>query len=264
VRAQWVLAGAGLALAVLLAAGCGTGGPAHGGDPSAGKALFVKTCGSCHTLADAGTKGTIGPNLDDAFATDRAQGFDESTMRDVVLGQIREPITDPPTGVPGMPAHLLKGQDAQDVAAYVASVAGVGAQVPTPPAAAPPPPATPPPAAPPPPASPPPSAAPPPPSPPPAGAGNPAQGKALFAAQGCAACHTYTPAGASAKIGPDLDHVAADAQKANQGTVEQYVHTSIVDPNAYVVPGFPKGVMPSFASLSDAQVADLVAFLTQK
>src|SRR5207237_4191274 len=104
----------------------------------------------------------------------------------------------------------------------------------------------------------------PPPSPAPAAGGNPAQGKALFAAQACGSCHTYGPAGASGKIGPDLDNVAADAQKANQGTVEEYVHTSIVDPNAYVVPGFPKGVMPPFTSLSDTQVADLVAFLTQK
>jgi mono/diheme cytochrome c family protein len=94
--------------------------------------------------------------------------------------------------------------------------------------------------------------------------GNPAVGKALFASQGCATCHTFTPAGATGKVGPNLDKVAADAQKANQGTVEEYVHTSIVDPNAYVVPGFAKGVMPAFSSLSDAQVADLVAFVTQK
>jgi cytochrome c551/c552 len=94
--------------------------------------------------------------------------------------------------------------------------------------------------------------------------GNAAAGKPLFASNGCNSCHTYAPAGSHGTVGPDLDKLAADAQKANQGTLEEYTHTSIVDPNAYVVPGFPKGVMPAFTSLSDEQLADLVAFLTQK
>src|SRR5438045_3992243 len=72
--------------------------------------------------------------------------------------------------------------------------------------------------------------------------GDPAAGKKLFVANGCGACHTYGPAGTNGMVGPNLDKLAADAQKANQGTLEEYVHTSIVDPNAYVVPGFPKGV----------------------
>jgi mono/diheme cytochrome c family protein len=94
--------------------------------------------------------------------------------------------------------------------------------------------------------------------------GDPAAGKKVYDANGCGSCHTYKPAGSNGTVGPDLDNLAADAQKANQGTVEEYVHTSVVDPNAYVVPGFPKGVMPAFSSLSDTQIADLVAFLTQK
>jgi mono/diheme cytochrome c family protein len=97
---------------------------------------------------------------------------------------------------------------------------------------------------------------------PPATKGDPAAGKALFTAQGCIACHTFKPAGATAKVGPDLDKVAADAPKANEGPVDAYVAESIKDPNAYVVPGYPMGVMPSFAALSDKQVADLVAFIT--
>jgi mono/diheme cytochrome c family protein len=97
---------------------------------------------------------------------------------------------------------------------------------------------------------------------PPAAKGDAAAGKALFSAQGCSACHTFKPAGATAKVGPDLDNVAADAQKANRGSVEQYVTESIKDPSAYVVPGYPNGVMPTFSSLSDKQVADLVAFVT--
>jgi cytochrome c oxidase subunit 2 len=94
--------------------------------------------------------------------------------------------------------------------------------------------------------------------------GNATAGKAVFASQGCGSCHTYAPASATGKVGPNLANIATDAKKANQGTVEDYVKTSIEDPNAYVVPGFPKGVMPAFSSLTPQQVADLVAFLTQK
>jgi cytochrome c1 len=94
--------------------------------------------------------------------------------------------------------------------------------------------------------------------------GDPAAGKTLFASNGCSGCHTYKPAGATGKVGPDLDNLTADAQKANQGPLDQYTATSIKSPDSYVVPGFQAGVMPSFSSLSDQQVADLVAFLTQK
>jgi cytochrome c oxidase subunit 2 len=96
------------------------------------------------------------------------------------------------------------------------------------------------------------------------GKGDAAKGKALFSAQGCGGCHTYKPAGTSGNVGPDLDNLAADAKKAGQGTVPEYAAESIKNPSAYTVPGFPAGVMPSYASLSDTQVADLVAFLTQK
>lgn len=122
-----------------LAAGCGAvNHMATGlstGDRSAGEKLFVSTCGYCHTLAAAGpsASGITGPNLDYAFGPDRCQGFNISTIRDVVLGQIYyadpDPETDWPPGsadaVKGMPPQLLLGQKAQEVAAYVASVAGV-------------------------------------------------------------------------------------------------------------------------------------------
>jgi len=103
------------------------------------------------------------------------------------------------------------------------------------------------------------------PSPPPGPApkGDPAAGKALFTSQGCVACHTFKPAGSHAKIGPDLDKLAADAQTANRGSLGQYTSESIVSPNAYVVPKYPAGVMPQdFATkLSTKQIDDLVAFL---
>jgi cytochrome c2 len=94
--------------------------------------------------------------------------------------------------------------------------------------------------------------------------GDPAAGKTVFESQGCGSCHTYAPAGTKGTVGPDLDNLAADAQKAGQPLAE-YTSTSITDPDGYVVPGFPKGVMPkTYTSLSDQQLADLVAFLTQK
>ena len=102
----------------MLLAGCGTGGGASGtADQTNGQKQFQSKCAGCHTLAAAGSQGTVGPNLDDAFRADKQQGFKDSTIRDVVLVQIRQPS-------PPMPASLVKGQDAQDVAAYVASVAG--------------------------------------------------------------------------------------------------------------------------------------------
>ena len=97
----------------------------------------------------------------------------------------------------------------------------------------------------------------------PASQGNTDAGQALFTSQGCSACHTFKPAGSTAKVGPDLDNLAADAQKANRGSLAQYVKESIADPGAYVVPGYPNGVMPTnFGSLGDQKISDLVAYLT--
>ena len=93
-------------------------------------------------------------------------------------------------------------------------------------------------------------------------AGDPAKGKSLFAEKGCGGCHTYAPAGSGGNVGPKLENIADDAKKANQGPVEQYVATSIENPGAYVVPGFPSGVMPAY-DLPDDQLGDLVAFLTK-
>jgi mono/diheme cytochrome c family protein len=111
----------------VLAAGCGAVPhmTADEGNAVPGKALFKAHCGSCHTMKNAGTQGTLGPNLDDAFAPVREQGFDESTIRDVVRGQIAYPETETASGGPGMPAEIVTGQDAEDVAEYVAKCAGV-------------------------------------------------------------------------------------------------------------------------------------------
>jgi mono/diheme cytochrome c family protein len=90
-------------------------------------------------------------------------------------------------------------------------------------------------------------------------AGDPAAGKTLFTSKGCVACHTFAPAGATGKVGPDLDKLEESATTAKQ-PLDQFIATSIEDPNAYVAPGFSPGVMPKFA-FTDKQVADLVAFL---
>jgi cytochrome c551/c552 len=94
--------------------------------------------------------------------------------------------------------------------------------------------------------------------------GDPAAGKTLFSSQGCTGCHTFGPAGSHATIGPDLDKLAQYAQKANEGTVEQFAATSITDPGAYVEAGYQNVMPTSFANLPKKQLADLVAFLTQK
>jgi mono/diheme cytochrome c family protein len=95
--------------------------------------------------------------------------------------------------------------------------------------------------------------------------GSPSKGKALFASEGCASCHTFKPAGSTAKIGPDLDKLAEYAQQAGRGSLEQFTAESITDPGAYVQPGYSDGVMPTtFGKLPKAQIADLVAFVTGK
>jgi cbb3-type cytochrome c oxidase subunit III len=163
-RRALLLIGLALTLPLALVA-CGTGGMAvsKGADQTAGQKLFQAKCGGCHTLAAAGSSGTVGPNLDDAFRGDKQQKFKQSTIANVVLLQIRQPS-------PPMPKSLVKGQDAQDVAAYVAAVAGTSN----------------------------------------ANAPSPAQlgtdGKKIFQSE-CASCHTLKAAGTNGTIGPNLDQL---------------------------------------------------------
>jgi mono/diheme cytochrome c family protein len=143
------------------------------GDTSKGKQLFSEKCASCHTLADAKSQGTIGPNLDDAFSSDKSQGFSEQTMADVVRGQIAYADPEGP-----MKPNLVRGGDADSVALYIAKCAGnpncgVTAATNAPPAG---------------------------------GGGKPAapDGKQIFASN-CASCHTLKAAGATGTVGPNLD-----------------------------------------------------------
>ena len=88
-------------------------------------------------------------------------------------------------------------------------------------------------------------------------------GAKLFIAQGCGGCHTFQPAGTNGTVGPDLDKLPDYAKKANQGSLADFVHGSIASPGSYIEKGYPNS-MPDFgATLSDKQLADLVAYLTQ-
>jgi mono/diheme cytochrome c family protein len=198
---------------VLASSGCGAVKRVTEGDPAHGKELFLTaanpsepSCASCHTLADAGSTGMVGPNLDDAFSSDKAQGFSEQTIRDVVRGQIA--YAEPP-----MPQNLYQGQDADDVSVYVAKCSGnphcgVVAEKPvsttttgsttTTANAAP-------------------------------------DGKAVFASAGCGGCHTLKDAGTSGTVGPNLDQL-----KPSESTVEHQVETG-----GGVMPSFKGRLTPA-------------------
>ncbi|MCD6014092.1 MAG: c-type cytochrome [Solirubrobacterales bacterium] len=140
-------------------------------DLERGRALFLQNCGTCHTLAEAGSSADVGPDLDASFAQARADGMDSDTVEGVVQKQISNP-REVEEGAPNyssifMPADLVVGQDAEDVAAYVASVAGIpGAKPPELP---------------------------------------PDQ---LFTER-CGSCHALQAAGTSGTTGPDLDETLA-------------------------------------------------------
>lgn len=230
-RLRGLVGACAVLLAALAATGCGSGGLTGPGDAARGKELFVGQgqCGSCHVLADAGTKGVIGPNLDNAFMQARADGLGEGTIRSVVRDQISYPVESPNTGSPGMPADLVTGEDADAVAAYVASVAGLpvrgggveagggtttgGGGTTTG-----------------------------------GGGGEAPDGEAIFAEAGCGGCHALEAANTSGTVGPNLD----EAKPSKELVVERVTNG--------------QGAMPSFKdSYSPAQieaVADYVVAST--
>jgi mono/diheme cytochrome c family protein len=212
------LAAAAVALAL---AACGR----EEDDLSNGKALFTERCGSCHMLARAGTQGQVGPSLDAAFRTALAAGEGRQTVEGIVHSQILHPRKSSQ-----MPAGLVKGSDAKDVAAYVAYAAarsgedeGALAQ---------------------------------------AGLAGAKTGEQIYTAAGCGACHTFGKAGSSGNIGPNLDELAGQAGKLTDLSAEDYTKQSILNPDAFTVQGFQKGVMPSFEGrLDEKQVQELVKYL---
>jgi plastocyanin len=109
------LAAAAVCVAAV-ASGCGR---EEADDLVNGKTLFVEQCGRCHVLSRANATGVVGPNLDEAFGPARGDGLGEDTVEGVVRRQIANVRRNSE-----MPANLVTGQDADDVAAYVAMVAG--------------------------------------------------------------------------------------------------------------------------------------------
>jgi mono/diheme cytochrome c family protein len=163
-----------LAALALTASGCGT----NSADAERGRTLFVQKCGTCHTMAQAGTTAQIGPNLDHAFAAARAIGEESDTVEGIVKAQVEFPRPSNDNPAASMPADLVTGQDLEDVAAYVGMYAGV-------PGAA-----------------------------PPKVPGGP--GAQVFASNGCGGCHTLAAAGSGGVTGPNLDEalVAGDSMAA--------------------------------------------------
>lgn len=156
---------AALVAIALAAGGCGT----STADVERGRTLFVQNCGTCHTMAQAGTTAQIGPDLDDAFAAARASGQDGDTIAGVVKAQVENPRPSNDNPAVSMPAELVTGQDLDDVAAYMARYAGVpGAAPPTVP-------------------------------------GGP--GAQVYASNGCGGCHTLAAANSGGTVGPNLDQV---------------------------------------------------------
>ena len=96
------------------------------------------------------------------------------------------------------------------------------------------------------------------------GSGGGSTGEAVFKSNGCASCHTLTAAHATGTVGPDLDKLPEEARGAGQ-PLRPFVHQSIVDPNAYIAPGYPAGVMPgNFGQvISKPDLAALVQYLVQ-
>jgi mono/diheme cytochrome c family protein len=211
-----------VALALALGA-CGRNDP----NLETGKAKFVEKCGSCHTLARAGTQGTTGPNLDTAFQAALRDGFNRDTVEGIVHKQILHPRVDSQ-----MPAGLVKGDDASDVAAYVGYAAARKGQDSGQLASA--------------------------------GLAEAKTGDQIFTAAGCAGCHTFGPAGSNGTIGPNLNELKTQAGKLVPGkSAEEYVRESLEDPGAFIVQGFPNA-MPSFKGrLTDKQIQALVDYLLQ-
>jgi mono/diheme cytochrome c family protein len=122
-----VLLPAGIVAASVVLGGCNLAD--SGTNLVNGKEQFVAKCASCHVLERAGATGVVGPNLDEAFQRARKDGFGESTFEGLVHAQILNPAINPQVDPvtkrqASMPAKLVTGDDAEDVAAYVASAAG--------------------------------------------------------------------------------------------------------------------------------------------
>lgn len=93
-------------------------------------------------------------------------------------------------------------------------------------------------------------------------AGQSAQGKLLFAQNGCSSCHSIAPN--QKLVGPSLYGIWTTASTRKAGVAaKEYVYESIINPNAFIVDGFTQGLMPpSFSqALTAQQMADMMAYM---
>jgi cytochrome c oxidase subunit 2 len=89
-------------------------------------------------------------------------------------------------------------------------------------------------------------------------------GLAVFNRNGCSSCHTFKPANATGKVGPDLDDLNAAAAKAHRGPLDKFIEESIVDPAAYIAPGY-SDLMPHIfkEQIPPMELQQLVHYLSQ-
>jgi mono/diheme cytochrome c family protein len=91
--------------------------------------------------------------------------------------------------------------------------------------------------------------------------GDPAAGKTVFKTAGCLACHTFTPAGSTGTIGPDLDEIVSYAKAAGEPLLP-YTVKAIIAPPVSDTPGAVDAMPATFGkSLTPKQIADLAAFV---
>lgn len=88
--------------------------------------LFQNSCGACHTLAAAGTDGVVGPDLDDLLVTG---GINDDQQFEGIYGRVYSAVVCGRNG--RMPKGILTGENAEEVAAFVAAYAGRVGQGPT-------------------------------------------------------------------------------------------------------------------------------------
>jgi cytochrome c oxidase subunit 2 len=90
-------------------------------------------------------------------------------------------------------------------------------------------------------------------------------GLAVFQQNGCGGCHTLKAAGANGKVGPDLDNLKQEAAQAKRGALPAFIKESIVDPKAYLAPGFPDAMPPTFGTQIPAdKLNQLVDYLASQ
>ncbi len=209
---------------VFVAAGCGGGNGGSGAesDLARGRQLFQLgpkgsqlSCGFCHTLKAAATVGPFGPSLDQEGREYHRLGWSESKIRSYVLGWMKKGnCLDPHDPGRCMPTGLVESDDADAIATLLTTCAGKPAQGTCRPA--------------------------------PIGRDQAAKGERFFATLGCVSCHWTA---GSPPLGPTFEGLAGSkVALANGKTVtadDDYLLSSILDPDKDTVKGYPSGFMSS-------------------